>query len=244
MSVLLMMPCRPSAFLSRSVGGLRRLFSAEISIPLKTGLLPFSPPPYLLPLSFLSSFPLPSSIFLSLPPHSLPHSLSGRAIPEGPIQRVMAAAETSNASSFHSESRIHFGGPGLSIQQTACRLWRGTSMCGRLLPTSFWPPPLMGASVNIHGGSLPKPLVCLWCLMGTWHGGGVGPWSAKSRCTFWSRWLPAILSRPVCWWRLEALHGWPFGCFLALQEVWPWVLHIPWLSNVPYEVPLRDLRIP
>lgn len=168
------MTCRLSAFLSRSVGGLQRLFSAETSIPLKTGLLPFSPPSYFLPPSFLSSFPLPSSIFFSLPPHSLPHSLSGRAIPEGPIQRVVAAAETSSASSFHSESGIHFGGPGLSIQQTACRLWRGTSMCGRLLPTSFWPPPLMGASVNVHGDSLPKPLVCLWMSHGdtAWWGCG------------------------------------------------------------------------
>ena len=33
----------------------------------------------------------------------------------------------------------------------------------------------MGASVNFHGGSLPKLLVCLCCLMGMEHGGGVGP---------------------------------------------------------------------
>lgn len=48
-----------------------------------------------------------------LPPFSLPHSLSGRAMPEGPIQRVVAAAEASSVSSFHSESGFCFWGQGM-----------------------------------------------------------------------------------------------------------------------------------
>ena len=69
--------------------------------------------------------------FFSLPlPSCLPNSLSGRAMPEGPAQRVMAAAEARSIGSFHSESGFHFWGQGLGSPHTltACRLWRGTSM--------------------------------------------------------------------------------------------------------------------
>lgn len=61
-------------------------------------------------------------------------------MPEGPIQRVVAAAEASSVSSFHSESGFCFWGQGMDRAVhtlIACRLWRGTSMYGMLLPTLF-----------------------------------------------------------------------------------------------------------
>lgn len=89
---------------------------------------PLSPPSSIL--KHTLSFPSP--LFFSLPSCSLPHLLSGRAMPEGPSQRVMAAAEASSSDNFHSESGFHFWGQGWAelflYRLTACRLWRGTSM--------------------------------------------------------------------------------------------------------------------
>lgn len=83
------------------------LGETHCSVPLKVHPLPFS---------LLSSF---HASFFSLHPFSsLPslalsfHSLSGRAMPEGPLQRVVAAAEACSTGSFHSESGFHFWGPG------------------------------------------------------------------------------------------------------------------------------------
>lgn len=70
----------------------------------------FPSPPFCYPSVRPSSAFIP---FFSLPrPRSLPHSLSGRAMPEGPGQRVMAAAEAGSTGTFHSESGFCFWGQG------------------------------------------------------------------------------------------------------------------------------------
>lgn len=161
MSVLLMMPCRPSAFLSRSVGGLRRLFSAEISIPLKTGLLPFSPPlTSCLCLFFLPSLFLHPFSYLSLPTLSLIHCQEG-PYQKGPFsvswqqQRLAAPAASTVSPEFI------LGGQGCPYNRQLAGFGEEPPCAGGCCQLRFDPLFSWGASVNIHGGSLPKPLVCL-----------------------------------------------------------------------------------
>lgn len=130
--------------------------------------------------------------FFSLPlPPSLPHSLSGRAVPEGPAQRVMAAAEARSIGSFHSESGFRFWGQGAgqsTHKLTACRLWRGTSMGWGCSPHLLPCLPSWGHRLTFMEVSCQR----IWCASDvSWARSmvvvvvveGPGPCSAKMRCT-------------------------------------------------------------
>lgn len=125
------------AFLSSNMGAVFGSHGREShAIQLK-----IHPPPFSSLLSSLHAFFLHlHPCLLSSPAPCLPHSLSGRAMPDGPAQRVMAAAEARSIGSFHSESGFHFWGQGagqLTHTLTACRLWRGTSMAYGCSPPLF-----------------------------------------------------------------------------------------------------------
>lgn len=72
-----------------------------------------------------------------------------------------------------------------------------------LLPSSPSLPPSRGASFHFHGSFLPKPLMCLGCLMGRKHGGGRRGHSLLKLGAHLGeapefKWLPRILSKPAC----------------------------------------------
>lgn len=99
--------------------GVWRPWPGETRRPVKDvpiSLLPPSIPPCLLL--------LPSSFLLSSLPRCLPHPLSGRAMPEGRDQRVMAEAAASSTGSFRSESAFPFRGWGgrAGSPHTGCQL--------------------------------------------------------------------------------------------------------------------------
>lgn len=174
----------------------------------------------LLPSPFLSlSFVLPSSLhpsLLSPLPCSLLRSRSGRAVPEGPGEHVVAAPEASGTGSFHSESGVLSGAEGRAGQPPTGWPLAGF---GEERPWGLLPPLLAAPHpwgiTDFHGSFLPKPLMCLDV---SWRKHGGARAVPADRCAPGEGGARGCQASVLL--RVEAggLHGPRPGCFLALQE--------------------------